>query len=90
MTFRTRPGADSGKRSIQSHIHSGRRPFLVPQANAYQWRYAPALTPTAWIQPDPVTTASYTLTGLTRNTDYIVQSRVLAAKDRATGATRRR
>ena len=52
----------------------------VPQANAYQWRYASALTPTLWIQPDPVTTASFTLQNLTRGTDYIVQVRVLGAK----------
>ena len=52
----------------------------VPQANAYQWRYASALAPTVWTQPDPVTTASFTLTNLVRGTDYIVQVRVLGAK----------
>jgi hypothetical protein len=52
----------------------------VPQASAYQWRYASALTPTVWTQPDPVTTASFTLQNLTRGTDYIVQVRVLGAK----------
>ena len=52
----------------------------VPQANAYQWRYASALAPTVWTQPDPVTTASFTLQNLTRGTDYIVQVRVFGAK----------
>ncbi|HTD29791.1 MAG TPA: fibronectin type III domain-containing protein [Xanthomonadaceae bacterium] len=48
-------------------------------ASSYQWRYATALAPTAWTQADAVTTASFTLNGLARGTDYIVQVRAIGA-----------
>jgi hypothetical protein len=52
----------------------------MDQATGYQWRFAPATTPTAWIQPDPVTTASYTLANLTPGTSYLVQVRALGSR----------
>jgi hypothetical protein len=47
----------------------------MDKATGYQWRYASAATPTVWTQPDPVTTASYTIQNLTPGTSYIVQVR---------------
>lgn len=53
---------------------------VLDQAKAYQWRFASALAPTAWTQLDPVTSASITLQGLTRGTDYIVQVRAFGTR----------
>jgi hypothetical protein len=48
----------------------------VPAARSYQWRYATAQAPTAWTQPDPITTARFTLDNVVPGTVYIVQVRV--------------
>ena len=53
---------------------------VLDQAKAYQWRFASALAPTVWTQLDPVTSASITLVGLTRGTDYIVQVRAFGTR----------
>ncbi|HTA65997.1 MAG TPA: fibronectin type III domain-containing protein [Xanthomonadaceae bacterium] len=45
----------------------------VRQARAYQWRYAPAATPTAWSPVVTTFAASHTFAGLTPCTGYIVQ-----------------
>jgi hypothetical protein len=46
-------------------------------ALTYQWRYARAATPTAWTQADTVSKASFTVSGLTVGTVYVVQARVV-------------
>jgi hypothetical protein len=48
----------------------------VPAARSYQWRFATAQTPTAWTQPDPITTARYLLENVVPGTVYLVQVRV--------------
>jgi hypothetical protein len=48
----------------------------VPSARSYQWRYANALTPTVWTQPDPATSARFVLSNVVPGTSYIVQVRV--------------
>jgi hypothetical protein len=53
---------------------------LLPDAKAYQWRFATALAPTVWTTLDPVMKASTTLQGLTRGTDYIVQVRAFGTR----------
>jgi len=53
---------------------------VLDEAKAYQWRFATALAPTVWTQLDPVTSASITLQGLTRGTDYIVQVRAFGTR----------
>jgi hypothetical protein len=52
----------------------------VRPAVSYQWRYASASAPTVWTLADPVASASITLEGLTRGTDYIVQVRAIGRK----------
>jgi len=66
------------------------RARTVPEAKAYQWRYATALAPTVWTVLDPVTTASITLVNLTPGTNYIVQARAIGTRgssDWSDGAT---
>jgi hypothetical protein len=46
-------------------------------ALTYQWRCAPAATPTVWTQADPVSKASFIVSGLTAGMVYIVQARVV-------------
>ena len=52
----------------------------VDKASAYQWRFATVAAPTVWTQPDPVTTASFTLANLTPGTSYLVQVRALGTR----------
>jgi len=52
----------------------------VGSALTYQWRYASALTPTVWTQPDPVSAARFLLQNLTPGTQYIVQVRVFGTR----------
>lgn len=51
----------------------------VPSAVSYQWRYATAAAPTAWLQIDPVTAARYTLENVVAGTQYIVQVRAFGS-----------
>jgi hypothetical protein len=48
----------------------------VPSARSYQWRFANALAPTVWTQPDPIGTARFVLDNVVPGTTYIVQVRV--------------
>ena len=52
----------------------------MPDAKAYQWRFATALAPTAWTMTDTVIAANTTLVGLTRGTDDIVQVRAFGTR----------
>jgi len=47
----------------------------VPTARVYEWRYAPAATPTAWTLSDTAAAASRLLVGLVPVTQYAVQVR---------------
>jgi hypothetical protein len=49
----------------------------TPQAGAYEWRYAYAATPTAWVEVDSTFAASVVIEGLVPTTQYIVQVRAL-------------
>jgi hypothetical protein len=51
----------------------------MPQARAYQWRYANAATPTTWTQSDATTAANYLLENLVPTAQYIVQARAIGA-----------
>ena len=58
------------------------------RVSSYQWRYASAAAPTAWIVLDPTARASIVLDGLIAGTVYTVQVRAVgSAGGRATGAT---
>jgi hypothetical protein len=69
LNVRLRPGPVSGQ--ILARCNK------VDSALTYQWRYAPALTPTAWTQADAVLKASFTVQGLAPGTVYIAQARVI-------------
>jgi hypothetical protein len=60
-----------GKASGQAVVHCTR----VPTARVYEWRYAPAATPTAWTLSDTAAAASRVLAGLVPATLYVVQVR---------------
>jgi len=47
----------------------------VPTARVYEWRYAPAATPTAWTLTDTAAAASRVIEGLVPATQYVVQVR---------------
>jgi hypothetical protein len=49
----------------------------LKQARAYEWRYATAAAPTAWVEVDATFAASFTITGLVPGTRYSVQVRAL-------------
>jgi len=49
----------------------------LKQAGAYEWRYATAAAPTAWVEVDSTFAASVTLSGLVPGTQYSVQVRAL-------------
>lgn len=51
----------------------------VPSAVSYQWRYATAAAPAAWLQVDPVTAARYILENVVAGTQYIVQVRAFGS-----------
>ena len=52
----------------------------VGSARSYQWRFASALTPTVWTQPDPISKARFVLQGLVPGTSYIVQVRAFSTQ----------
>jgi hypothetical protein len=49
----------------------------LKQAGAYEWRYATAAAPTAWVEVDSTFAASVTISGLMPGTQYSVQARAL-------------
>jgi hypothetical protein len=72
QNVRLRPSRMSGQLLARCNV--------LPNAKAYQWRYATTLAPTLWTQLDPVMTASITLQNLTRGTDYVVQVRAFGTR----------
>ena len=60
-----------GKASGQAIV----RCKTVPTARVYEWRYAPAATPTAWTVSDTAAASSRVLDGLVPATLYVVQVR---------------
>ena len=60
-----------GKASGQAVVRCSR----VPTARVYEWRYAPAATPTAWTLSETASAASRVLDGLVPATVYVVQVR---------------
>ena len=60
-----------GKASGQAVVRCTR----LPSARVYEWRYAPAATPTAWTLSDTAAAASRVLAGLASATLYVVQVR---------------
>ncbi len=60
-----------GKASGQAVVRCSR----VPTARVYEWRYAPAATPTAWTLSDTAGASSRVLDGLVPTTLYVVQVR---------------
>jgi hypothetical protein len=53
---------------------------VVLNASSYQWRFATALAPTVWQQPEPTTRATATIVGLAPGTTYNVQVRAIGSR----------
>jgi len=49
----------------------------LPQAGAYEWRYANVATPTAWVDIEATFAARVTIEGLTPGAQYTAQARAL-------------
>ena len=67
--LRLKRGSNSGQIAARCNT--------LAQAGAYEWRYANAATPNAWINVTATFAASTTIEGLTPATQYLVQVRAL-------------